>query len=269
MNVVSSAAASLRSIVRNGKLLWQTFTIEQQPRPYKKTENGTQLYGPAGGSVWSAPTLDPKRHLLYVGTGNSYTEVPTSRTDAILALDMSTGAVRWANQLHAKDNYVVGCDSPDTAGKGKCPQTLGPDVDFGTSPILRALPNGHRVLLTGEKSGQVYGLDPGPAANCGPRRPVLAAASVASSGAVPRTRRCCMPLFPMPRQRLPSLGDWSHFGSTMANRCGAPIRPRPCAVGVLETASRPNLRPSRPCREWCFPVLRMVIYAPTPVATVM
>ena len=146
--------------IRNGKLLWQTFTIEQQPQPYKKTENGTQLYGPAGGSVWSAPTLDPKRHLLYVGTGNSYTEVPTSRTDSILALDMSTGAVRWANQLHAKDNYVVGCESPDSAGKGKCPQTLGPDVDFGTSPILRALPNGHQVLLTGEKSGQVYGLDP-------------------------------------------------------------------------------------------------------------
>jgi polyvinyl alcohol dehydrogenase (cytochrome) len=145
---------------RTGKLLWQTFTIGQEPAPYKKAENGTQLYGPAGGSVWSAPTLDPKRHLLYVGTGNSYTDVPTARTDSILALDMSTGAVRWANQLHAKDNYVVGCDSPDTAGKGKCPQTLGPDVDFGTSPILRTLPNGHQILLTGEKSGQVYGLDP-------------------------------------------------------------------------------------------------------------
>jgi polyvinyl alcohol dehydrogenase (cytochrome) len=145
---------------RTGKLLWQTFTIEQKPAPYKKAENGTQLYGPAGGSVWSAPTLDPKRRLLYVGTGNSYTEVPTARTDSILALDMSTGAVRWANQLHAQDNYVVGCDSPDTAGKGKCPQTLGPDVDFGTSPILRTLSNGQQVLLTGEKSGQVYGLDP-------------------------------------------------------------------------------------------------------------
>ncbi|HEY0339164.1 MAG TPA: PQQ-binding-like beta-propeller repeat protein [Steroidobacteraceae bacterium] len=146
--------------IRDGKLLWRTFTIEEEPRPYKKTENGTQLYGPAGGSVWSAPTLDPKRHLLYVGTGNSYTEIATTRTDSILALDMSTGAVRWANQLHDKDNYVVGCDSPDTAGKGKCPETLGPDVDFGTSPILRTLANGHQILLTGEKSGQVYGLDP-------------------------------------------------------------------------------------------------------------
>jgi polyvinyl alcohol dehydrogenase (cytochrome) len=145
---------------RDGKVIWQTYTIGRKARPYRKTENGTNLYGPAGGSVWSAPTLDPKRNLLYVGTGNSYTDVPTKRTDSILAFDMRTGAIRWTNQLHPGDNYVVGCESPDMAGKGKCPQALGPDVDFGTSPILRTLPDGHQVLLTGEKSGQVYGLDP-------------------------------------------------------------------------------------------------------------
>jgi polyvinyl alcohol dehydrogenase (cytochrome) len=145
---------------RDGKVIWQTYTITRKPRIYRKTDSGTDLYGPAGGSVWSAPTLDPKHDLLYVGTGNSYTDVPTNHTDSILALDMRTGRIRWANQLHVADNYVVGCEAPDTAGKGKCPRTLGPDVDFGTAPILRTLPNGHQVLLTGEKSGQVYGLDP-------------------------------------------------------------------------------------------------------------
>jgi len=145
---------------RDGTLLWQTYTIDAQPAPYRKTATGTQLYGPAGGAVWSAPTVDPKRNLLYVGTGNSYTDVPTTTTDSILALEMSTGAVRWVNQLHAQDNYIVGCDSPAAAGKGDCPQTLGPDVDFGIAPILRSLPGGRQILLTGEKSGQVYGLDP-------------------------------------------------------------------------------------------------------------
>ncbi len=145
---------------RTGSLLWQTYTIDRKPAPYRKTTTGTQLYGPAGGSVWSAPTLDPKRKLIYVGTGNSYTDVPTARTDSILALAMDTGAIRWVNQLHPNDNYVVGCDSPDSAGKGDCPRKLGPDVDFGTAPILRALPDGRQILLTGEKSGQVYGLDP-------------------------------------------------------------------------------------------------------------
>ena len=146
--------------IQDGKVLWQTYIVAQKPKAYRKSENGTQLYGPAGGSVWSAPTLDPKRNVLYVGTGNSYTDVPTARTDSILALDLSTGAVRWVNQLRTKDNYIVACDSPDTAGKGNCPQTLGPDVDFGMSPILRTLLNGRQVLLTGEKSGRVYGLDP-------------------------------------------------------------------------------------------------------------
>ena len=145
---------------RDGKVLWQTYTIDQPSEPYRKAANGTQLYGPAGGSVWSAPTLDPRHNVLYVGTGNSYTDVPTERTDSIMALEMSSGAIRWVNQLRTQDNYVVGCESPAAAGKGDCPVTLGPDVDFGTSPILRALPGGRQLLLTGEKSGQIYALDP-------------------------------------------------------------------------------------------------------------
>jgi polyvinyl alcohol dehydrogenase (cytochrome) len=141
----------------DGRVLWQTYIIDRPSKPYRKTANGTQLYGPAGGSVWSAPT---KHNLLYVGTGNSYTDVPTAHTDSIVALEMSSGAIRWANQLRTKDNYVVGCETPDAAGKGDCPVTLGPDVDFGTSPILRTLADGRQLLLTGEKSGQVYALDP-------------------------------------------------------------------------------------------------------------
>lgn len=144
----------------DGHVIWQTYTIDAKPRPYRRSAAGTQLYGPAGGSIWSAPTLDPRRHLLYVGTGNSYTDVPTTRTDSIMALQMATGAVRWVNQLHRADNYIVGCDSPATAGEGNCPRHLGPDVDFGVSPILRTLPDGRQLLLTGQKSGQVYGLDP-------------------------------------------------------------------------------------------------------------
>jgi len=145
---------------QGGNVLWQTYIIDQPPKPYRKTATGTQLYGPAGGSVWSAPTLDPKHGVLYVGTGNSYTDVPTARTDSILALELSTGAIRWVNQLRQKDNYIVGCDAPAAAGQGDCPGTVGPDVDFGTSPILRTLTDGRQLLLTGQKSGQVYALDP-------------------------------------------------------------------------------------------------------------
>jgi polyvinyl alcohol dehydrogenase (cytochrome) len=146
--------------VRDGKLLWQTYTIDRPPKPYHKSTAGTQMYGPAGGSIWSAPTLDPKRKQLYVGTGNSYTDIATTRTDSVMALDMATGAVRWANQLHPHDNYIVGCETPDKAGQGECPGTLGPDVDFGTSPILRTLPDGKQLVMTGAKSGKIFALDP-------------------------------------------------------------------------------------------------------------
>jgi polyvinyl alcohol dehydrogenase (cytochrome) len=41
-----------------------------------------------------------------------------------------------------------------------CPEDIGPDYDFGASPILRTLPNGHRVLIAGQKSGIVWAHDP-------------------------------------------------------------------------------------------------------------
>jgi polyvinyl alcohol dehydrogenase (cytochrome) len=37
---------------------------------------------------------------------------------------------------------------------------MGPDYDFGNAPILRALPGGQRIIVIGQKSGAVYGLDP-------------------------------------------------------------------------------------------------------------
>jgi polyvinyl alcohol dehydrogenase (cytochrome) len=144
----------------DGQVLWQTYTIDEEAKPYRKAKDGTQLHGPAGGAVWSAPTVDPKRNLIYVGTGNSYTDLPTPRTDSIVAFDLATGAIRWVNQVLPNDNYIVGCDTASTAGQGNCPHLLGPDVDFGTSPILRTLANGQQVLLTGQKSGQVHALDP-------------------------------------------------------------------------------------------------------------
>ncbi len=55
-----------------------------------------------------------------------------------------------------EDAFVVGC----RPGNENCPKELGPDFDFGNSPILRALPGGKRILVIGQKSGIVWGLDP-------------------------------------------------------------------------------------------------------------
>jgi polyvinyl alcohol dehydrogenase (cytochrome) len=140
-----------------GKIIWKTYVVEEEPKPFKKNSAGTQMYGPAGGAIWSAPTLDLKRKVIYAGTGNSYTDVVTQHSDAIIALDMETGKIRWVNQLTPKDNFLVGCRQ---AGVGNCPEEAGPDYDFGSSPILRTLHDGKQVILAGQKSGVIYALDP-------------------------------------------------------------------------------------------------------------
>ena len=140
-----------------GKILWKSFTVQEEAKPFKKNSAGSQMYGPAGGAIWSAPTLDLKRKVIYAATGNSYTDVETHHTDAIIALDMETGKLKWANQVTPKDNFLVGCRQ---RGVGNCPEEAGPDYDFGSSPILRTLPNGRQVILAGQKSGVIYALDP-------------------------------------------------------------------------------------------------------------
>jgi polyvinyl alcohol dehydrogenase (cytochrome) len=140
-----------------GKVIWKTHIISDPPTPFQKNSAGTQMYGPAGAAVWSAPTLDLKRRLVYVGTGNSYTESETNASNAIVAIDMETGSVKWSNQATARDAFLVGCTDP---GLGNCPKNPGPDVDFGSSPILHILPGGRQVILAGQKSGFVYALDP-------------------------------------------------------------------------------------------------------------
>jgi polyvinyl alcohol dehydrogenase (cytochrome) len=141
-----------------GKLLWKSYTITEPLKPFKKSSAGTQMYGPAGGAIWSAPTIDPGRKLIYAATGDSYTEAETVGADAVIAFDLETGKIAWINQVTPNDNFLVGCTGPNPPPN--CPQPLGPDFDFGSSPILHTMPNGKQVILAGQKSGVMYALDP-------------------------------------------------------------------------------------------------------------
>lgn len=140
------------------KIEWTAPMITEPLRPTRKNEQGTQLQGPAGAAIWSAPTVDAKRHLVYVATGDSYTDAPTTGADAIAAVDMRTGEVKWKTQVTEDDNFIVGCTTLNRSVN--CPGPSGPDFDFGSSPILFHLPNGKDVVLSGQKSGIVYGMDP-------------------------------------------------------------------------------------------------------------
>jgi polyvinyl alcohol dehydrogenase (cytochrome) len=141
----------------NGKTIWKTYTISDAPHRTRQNKAGTQLWAPSGGAVWSAPTIDHKRRTVYVGTGNSYSDPPAATTDAILALDEDSGKIRWVRQLTAGDAFNLACPGAD---KSNCPDASNSDFDFGSSPILVELDGGQRILVAGQKSAVVHGLDP-------------------------------------------------------------------------------------------------------------
>ncbi|MGZ6038020.1 MAG: outer membrane protein assembly factor BamB family protein [Phenylobacterium sp.] len=154
-----SFQASLAALdLKTGKVNWQTKVITEPLHDTHKNAVGTMLQGPAGGAIWSAPTVDTKRGLVYVATGDSYTDVDTKGADAIVAIDTKTGKIRWSNQVTEKDNFIVGCNAAQKPVN--CPSPDGPDYDFGASPILFHLANGKDIVLSGQKSGVVYGMNP-------------------------------------------------------------------------------------------------------------
>jgi polyvinyl alcohol dehydrogenase (cytochrome) len=143
----------------SGEQIWKTYTIPEKPRPTKKNSVGTQLWGPAGAAVWSAPTIDAKRGAVYVATGDAYTSPAADTSDAIMAFDLKSGIPLWTHQFTPNDAFLVGCPSgPST--RDNCPDVGGPDFDFGNSPILRIMPNGKSVLVIGQKSGAAWAVDP-------------------------------------------------------------------------------------------------------------
>ena len=143
--------------LKTGQKQWQTSMITEPLQPIRKNANGVQMQGPAGAPVWASPTVDAKRGLVYLVTGDSYTDATTEGDDAIVAVEMKTGKVRWRNQVTTNDNFIVGCSGPVKVAN--CPSPTGPDFDFGATPILFKHGN-KQILIAGQKSGIVYGVDP-------------------------------------------------------------------------------------------------------------
>jgi polyvinyl alcohol dehydrogenase (cytochrome) len=140
-----------------GKKIWQSFTILETPKPTHKNAAGTQQLGPSGAGVWSTPTIDEQLGVLYVATGDNYSDPPSNTSDAILAMQLKTGELMWSKQLTQNDAFNTACGSPQP---GNCPEAKGPDHDFGQPPILVNLGDGKRALVIGQKSGMVHAVDP-------------------------------------------------------------------------------------------------------------
>jgi polyvinyl alcohol dehydrogenase (cytochrome) len=137
-----------------GRVVWKTYVIQDPPRQTGAKPNGTPLFGPSGAAIWSPPTIDAKRRSLYVGTGDAYSQPADKATDAVVALDLDSGRIKWIAQDTANDVWIAACMRPGA------PADCGPDHDFGSPPILKTLADGRDVLIAGQKSGNVWAHDP-------------------------------------------------------------------------------------------------------------
>jgi polyvinyl alcohol dehydrogenase (cytochrome) len=147
-----------------GEVVWKTYTVDE-PRRRGESSTGAPLWGPAGSPIWSAPTVDAKRGLIYAATGNAYADPNPPTSDAIVAFSIETGAIEWISQITPGDVWILGCDEPSTGNRDagdnpNCPEDVGPDFDFSASPALVTLPDGTERLVITQKSGVGYALDP-------------------------------------------------------------------------------------------------------------
>jgi polyvinyl alcohol dehydrogenase (cytochrome) len=143
-----------------GKRVWEGHTMEQA-KPLRDRGDGKMIWGPSGAPVWNSPSIDLKRNLLYVGTGEANSAPAHKNTNAIIAFDLKDGSIKWSHQATANDVYNVGCGP--RGGGLNCPkehETVYRDVDFGASTIIAKAPNGQELVLAGQKSGTVWAMDP-------------------------------------------------------------------------------------------------------------
>ena len=168
-----------------GKVLLEAGDPRRRSRSRRaRTPAGTQMYGPAGGAIWSAPTIDAKRGQLYVATGDSYTEVDAPASDAVVAMDLKTGKIRWVNQVLADDNFMSG-DDQRTAGQARPGLRLRLVAEAGAHAAARDAADHRQQVVDRLRHGSRHRED-----RLGRRRSWAAAARrAASNGARPPTGR--------------------------------------------------------------------------------
>jgi outer membrane protein assembly factor BamB len=114
-----------------GAIVWTTYTVPE---------------GSRGASLWSSPSADLVAGIAYGGTGNNYGNPATDTSDAFIAFDLETGAIKWKNQRVMNDTFGGG---------------IGPDADFGANPVLYETMVGGtltKVVAAGNKGGQAHAI---------------------------------------------------------------------------------------------------------------
>ena len=141
----------------SGERLFTGYTIAEKPQEVGRNSVGTPRIAPSGAPIWNTPAIDAARGVMYVGTGENYSSPANDTSDAILALSLEDGSIRWSRQMTPGDAWNMGCETEE---KINCPPEDGPDYDFGAAVVIARNSEGRDILIAGQKSGDVYALDP-------------------------------------------------------------------------------------------------------------
>ena len=144
--------------INTGEKKWYLPTIKEEPKVTGSHFGFVDEWGPSGAPVWGAPAYDSKRDILYFGTGQNYSHPTTETSDAIFAVDATSGDVQWVRQFTQNDAFNAACTL--TLNHPNCPSPTGPDVDFGAPPLIARTASGQDILIAGQKSGDVHAMNP-------------------------------------------------------------------------------------------------------------
>jgi polyvinyl alcohol dehydrogenase (cytochrome) len=156
-----------------GQVLWTTSLVPPDDPATPGRYSGAAVWG-------TTPAIDPASNSVYISTGNNYSVPesvedcqtdggtaaecldPADLVDAIVALNLTTGAIKWSTGVQGFDTWIVSCIID--FGGAACPDPAGPDFDFGSGPNLFTIKGSapgtkQKMVGAGAKSGIYWALD--------------------------------------------------------------------------------------------------------------
>jgi polyvinyl alcohol dehydrogenase (cytochrome) len=112
----------------------------------------TSVLAPEGGSgvcLWNSVAVDRSAGRIYLATANDHRPPASDISDALVGLELETGAVMWKNQRTMGDTWNASNIAPGGP----------PDADFAASPILyETMVDGvmTKVVSSGQKHGAAH-----------------------------------------------------------------------------------------------------------------
>lgn len=98
--------------LEDGAPVWKFHIVPEPGEPGYETWAWSDSLVLGGGGVWTAPSVDEKRGLLYVATTNPAPDIPADLrgganlyTNSVLALEMKTGRLSWYDQIVPRDSH--------------------------------------------------------------------------------------------------------------------------------------------------------------------